>query len=179
MDMERVNNIMARKKTEPLENTQKETKEKLKKPGKEKKEKTVEKKPKKYREKLSEKEKAFCRAYIKDGNGTQAVKKAGYKYKTENAAGNAAYCLLRKPQIQAEIARLNEKKEVHAIATAQEVMEFFTRCMLGEEKDQFGLDISAADKIKAAQELAKRTIDIDNRIKGIPDQTVSIKLEWQ
>lgn len=170
---------MARKKTEPLENTQEETKEKLKKPGKEKKEKTVEKKPKKYREKLSEKEKAFCRAYIKDGNGTQAVYKAGYKCKNDNSASSRANQILRKLEVQVEIQRLNEKKEAHAIATAQEVMEFFTRCMLGQEKDQFGLDISAADKIKAAQELAKRTVDIDNRVKGVPDQSVSIKVDWR
>ena len=35
-----------------------------------------------------------------------------------------------------------------------------------------------ADRIKAAQELAKRTVDIDNRIKGIADNTIEIKLDW-
>ena len=87
--------------------------------------------------------------------------------------------LLKKPQIQLEIKRLNEKKERAAIMSAQEVMEHFTAIARGEEKDQFGLDISANDRLKALAELAKRTIDIDNRIKGVPDQNVSIKVNWK
>ena len=50
--------------------------------------------------------------------------------------------------------------------------------MRGEIKDQFGLDASLNDRTKAAQELAKRTVDVENRIKGVPDTQISIKLDW-
>ena len=129
--------------------------------------------------KLTIKEKAFCREYAKSGNGTQAVYKAGYKYKNDNTAGNAACLLLKKPKIQSEIKRLTEQKEKKSIMSAQEVMEMFTKIANGEIKDQFGLDASLNDRIKALQELAKRTIDIENRIKGTPDGVINIKLDWK
>ena len=142
--------------------------------------KTVKKNSKKQTDRpLTIKEKAFCREYVKCGVKIEAVKKAGYKAKDSNTASTIAARLIHRDTIQAEIGRLLEKRETKAIATADDVMRFFTRCMNGEEKDQFGLDISAADKIKAAQELAKRTIDIDNRIKGTPDNVVSIKVDWR
>ena len=66
-----------------------------------------------------------------------------------------------------------------SIASAQEVMEYFTRVMKGEEKDQFGLDAPLSERTRAAQELAKRTVDIENRIQGRADNVIEIKLDWQ
>ena len=71
------------------------------------------------------------------------------------------------------------KKEEKHIATAQEVMQFFTDMMEGKIKDQFGLDASNSDKIKAAQEIAKRTVDIENRANGTADKVVQIALDWR
>ena len=51
--------------------------------------------------------------------------------------------------------------------------------MNGEEKDQFGLDISASDRLRAAQELAKRTIDLDNKLAGQADNKIEISLKWE
>ena len=129
--------------------------------------------------KLTIKEQAFCREYAKSGNGLQSLRKAGYNYKTDNSATSAASQLLRKERIQNEIARLMQKKEEHAVMSAQEVMEMFTKIANGEIKDQFGLDASLNDRIKALQELAKRTIDIENRMKGTPDGVINIKLDWK
>lgn len=134
-------------------------------------------KPKK--EKLTEKEKAFCREYIKTGNGTQAIIKAGYKVKDEHSAGTISTRLLRKVVVHDEIARLSEKKEKKAIMDAQEVMELFSAIARGEVKDQFGLDATLADRLKAMNEIAKRTVDIDNRIKGVPDNSIMIKVDWK
>ena len=69
--------------------------------------------------------------------------------------------------------------EKQTMASAQEVMEYFTAVMRGELKDQFGLDASLSDRTKAAQELAKRTVDIENREKGKADSLVEIKLNWR
>ena len=53
--------------------------------------------------------------------------------------------------------------------------------MNGEEKDQFGLDAPLSERIKAGQELAKRTVDIANKIAGVTqgENEVTIKLDWE
>ena len=51
--------------------------------------------------------------------------------------------------------------EEKRIATGDEVMMFFTAVMNGEIKDAFGLDASLQDRLNAAKELAKRTVDIN------------------
>ena len=66
----------------------------------------------------------------------------------------------------------------HDVADATEVMMYFTQVMRGELKDQFGLDASLSDRTTAAKELAKRTIDMENRMAGKPDAVVSINLNW-
>ena len=81
--------------------------------------------------------------------------------------------------VRSEIDRLSKKREEKAIADAADVMTFLTKVMNGEVQDQFGLDASLNDRIKAAQELAKRTVDIENRIKGVPDNQINIKIDWK
>lgn len=55
---------------------------------------------------LTLKEQVFCREYIKDENGTRAAKAASYAAKT---AAVTASKLLKKPNIQKELANLAEK----------------------------------------------------------------------
>lgn len=129
--------------------------------------------------KLTQKEQAFINAYMEHGNGTRASKEAGYtSYKTDGSHAVNANRLLKNSKIAEEIKRRQEAAKKSSIATAQEVMEYFTRVMNGEEKDQFGLDAPLGERTKAAQELAKRTIDLENRLAGKPDGVVSIKLDW-
>lgn len=133
-------------------------------------------------EHLTPLEKRFCQYYVKTSKIGQSVMDAGYNVSNLGVAGNIGTDLLKKPKVRNEIARLQQEGDCDAIATAQQVMEFFTRIMNGEEKDQFGLEISAADRLKAAMELAKRTVDLDNKIKlaqqGAEDNTITIKLDW-
>ena len=125
--------------------------------------------------KLSPRQKKFCKLYVKYGNITKAALEAGYKKTT---AVNQGSRLLSKVEIQEEIARINKPKEEKQIADAQEVMDFYTRAMRGEIKDQFGLDATLGDRIKAANELAKRTVDIDNRVEGKADNLIKIQFDW-
>ena len=53
--------------------------------------------------KLTAKQKRFCEEYMKDLNATQAAIRAGYSKKT---AGEIGYEHLKKPEIQAYIAKL-------------------------------------------------------------------------
>ena len=133
------------------------------------------KKPKSKSRGLTEQQKIFCREYVKTGNGQQSAIKAGYK---ETTARHQASQLLTRQHIKDEITRLNQRKENKAIMDAQEVMELFSAVARGEIKDQFGLDASLADRLKAMNEIAKRTVDIENRIKGTPDNVINIKIDW-
>lgn len=127
--------------------------------------------------KLTEKQQKFILEYIKTGNAVQSYIAAGYQARYMESAASASR-LLKNVKIQSEISRLKKEEFQKNVASSEEVMDFFSRVMRGEVKDQFGLETSVADRIKAAQELAKRTVDIDNRIKGIADNTIEIKLDW-
>ena len=124
---------------------------------------------------LNQKQKLFCLEYAKTGNGQQSAAKAGY---AEKSARQTATKLLTKTNIKAEITRLTSAKEKKAIMDAQEVMELYSAIARGEVKDQFGLEASLTDRLKAMSELAKRTVDIENRQKGNADAVVNIKLDW-
>lgn len=126
--------------------------------------------------KLSPKQQAFCEYYLESSNATQAAIKAGY---SEKGVRVTASHLLTNINIQEEISRLREEMHNENIASAQEVMEYFSKVMRGEIKDQFGLDAPLSERTKAAQELAKRTVDLDNRAQGkATDAVVQIKLDW-
>lgn len=116
-------------------------------------------------------EERFVAEYIKSGNIKKAAELSGYE--------GSGSTLLQKPNVQKRIRKVMRKLEKETTATAEEVMQYFTAVMRGEVSDQFGLDASLADRTKAAQELAKRTIDIENREKGKADASVEIKLNWK
>lgn len=131
---------------------------------------------------LNKRQKDFCIYYVETGNALDSYRRAGYSGKTDNTAGSVALRMLQNPMIKEEIDRLMKpklKEQENHIATAQEVMQFFSDMMAGKIKDQFGLDASNADRIKAAQEIAKRTVDLDNRASGKADNLVQIKLDWR
>ena len=103
----------------------------------------------------------FISLYIETGNGTQSVKEAGYKTKT---APQQAQALLNKDYISEEINYRLEEITAKKKATSQEIYEYFTRVMRGEEKESDGSPPPIAERTKAAQELAKRIIDIPNKL---------------
>lgn len=115
-------------------------------------------------DKLTPKQKAFADNYIISGNATEAAIKAGYSKKNARQIGSEN---LTKLDIAEYIKQRTAPTEQKRIASGNEVLQFFTRVMNGEEKDAFGLDASLDTKIKAAVELAKRTCDIkDNKADG-------------
>lgn len=95
----------------------------------------------------------FADEYIRNGgNGTQAAIFAGYKEKT---AGQQACRMLKDVNISEYIAKRQAEIDSVNIASLKEIQEFRTRVLRGEEKDQFGLDVSIADRHKAAADLEK------------------------
>lgn len=124
---------------------------------------------------LTVKEAKFIDLYIELGNGVEAVRQAGYNSKSPRQYANV---LLSKDYIAGEIKFRTDQLHTSKIATAQEVMEYFTAVMKGEIKDQFGLEAPLSERTRAAQELARRTVDIENRANGKADAEVKITLNW-
>lgn len=127
---------------------------------------------------LSPNEDKFINLYLELGNGQQAVIKAGFKSKSPQMY---AHRMLSKSYILEEIKFRRDQAYAESQATAAEVMDFYARVMRGEVKDQFGLETPVSERLKAADALAKRTIDIDNRMAGKKDMStpdISIKLDW-
>lgn len=108
--------------------------------------------------KLKPRWKAFADSFIESGNMTDAAIKAGY---SEKYARAQSYKLLENVCIAEYIAERTRPTEEKRIASGDEVMEYLSKVMRGEIKDQFGLEASLADRTKAAVELAKRTVDIE------------------
>lgn len=111
---------------------------------------------------LTEKERIFADEYIKTTNATQSAIKAGY---AENSASVTGSKMLRKPKVRKYIDNVMEKRSKNTIATADEVLEYLTKVMNGEEKDAFGLDASIADRTKAAELLGKRHMLFTDKVK--------------
>ena len=54
--------------------------------------------------------------------------------------------MLENEGVKAYIARMQEEEDSKSIASLREIQEFRTRIVRGEEKDQFGLDVSLSDR---------------------------------
>ena len=114
--------------------------------------------------KLTLKQKKFADEYIISGNATQAAIEAGYSKKTAYQTGAEN---LRKPQIKSYIDERLKVIESKKTATHQEVIEYLTSVMRGEQREQtlIGMgqgfqettyiDVSAKDRLKAADILNK------------------------
>lgn len=102
---------------------------------------------------LNERQKAFADYYLECGNASEAARRAGYK---PEYAGSNADKLLKNTKISDYIAQRLEKASEKRIASADEVLEFFSAVMRGEVKDQFGLETSVDTRISAGKELMKR-----------------------
>ena len=126
---------------------------------------------------LTPKESKFIDEYVKTGNATEAVREAGYKVKALRQYGTK---LLSKDYVKSEIDYRLAQHKAESIAEADEIFQYFTSVMRGEIKDQFGLEASLGERTKAAQELAKRKIDIPARVASGANQTaeVRITLDW-
>ena len=113
-------------------------------------------------QKLTKKERIFTDEYVKTTNGTQSAITAGYSEKTASVTASK---MLRKPKVRQYIDAIMDERSKDTIATADEVLEYLTRVVRGEEKDAFGLDVSVADKTKAAELLGKRHMLFTDKVK--------------
>ena len=127
-------------------------------------------------EKLTPKQKRFCEEYLKSGNATDAAKKAGYKEKAAHSVGAEN---LRKPAISSYIKRRLDEQEAAQVADSNEILRFYTAVMRGEVKDQFGMDASLSDRLKAGDSLMKRYAAASDRNRTTMEKLDSMLKEFQ
>lgn len=136
--------------------------------------------------KLKPKQRAFADYYIELGNATKAALKAGY---SKSYANSHSYKLLENIELKNYIDHRMKQIEDKRIAKADEVLQYLTKVIRGEETEQVVVtenigdfmseartmdkEISAKDRIKAAELLGKRyrlfvdKIENEHKIEGI------------
>ena len=112
--------------------------------------------------KLTAKQRLFADEYIKGGNATQSAIKAGYNVKSARVIGAQNLSKLNvKSYIDAKVAEI----ESHKIADAKEVLQYLTRVLRGEEKEEIPDNVNGGtikrpplikDRTVAAREIMKR-----------------------
>lgn len=102
---------------------------------------------------LTDKQKAFAREYVIDGDASKAARRSGYSEKTAAAQG---FELLRNPLVKAEIARLTDAKVERASIAADEIVEQLANIVraditdvvswgMAEVEDDEGLPVTMPD----------------------------------
>lgn len=112
---------------------------------------------------MIERHKRFCDEYLIDCNGARAYKAVYGDCENQSAAAKANK-LLRRNDIKEHIQKRLEDIASEKIATADEVMQYLTSVMRGEHTEYLlaasgqptEIDVTAKDRIKCAELLAKR-----------------------
>ncbi len=125
---------------------------------------------------LTKKQKDFADFYLQLGNATEAAKKAGYSEKTARQMGTEN---LTKPSINAYISERLAEIDSKSIADIKEVLQFYTGVMRGEVKDQFGLDVSVSDRLKAGDSLMRRYAAGAEKNKGTMEKLDNLLKEFK
>lgn len=112
--------------------------------------------------KLTEKQKRFADYYIETGNITEAAVKAGYSKKTARVIGQEN---LLKPAIKDYIDEKLEAMQDERTASAKEVLEFLTKSMRGEIKEEVVVVEGTGDGTSEARTV-KKQIGLRDRIKS-------------
>ena len=98
------------------------------------------------KQKFTQKQRAFVEHYLKCGNAAEAARLAGYSQKTARSIGEEN---LTKPDIRQLINEKIAQAEAERIASAEEVLEYFTRIMRNKA-------VPISERSRAAEALGKR-----------------------
>lgn len=113
---------------------------------------------------MTDKQQIFADEWLKDMNGGRAYKVAYPRVKKDATARANASRLLTNANIKAYIDEQLEKMRNERTADAQEVIEYLTSVMRGEQTETVAtskglfreVEVGAKDRIKAAELIGKR-----------------------
>lgn len=109
------------------------------------------------KDKLTDKQKLFCKYYLRDFNGSRAARDAGYSVKTADRIANEN---LGKPEIQKEIERQRQNRNDEAGLEALDVVNELKKIGFIKSEDGiegYTMEFDSKDKIKALEMLARHT----------------------
>ena len=116
---------------------------------------------------LSAKEAKFICLFIANGDVNKSLREANLSMRS----------IAGKDYITDEITYRLDRLKKQSIADADEIMQYFTKVMRGEVRDQFGLDAPLSERTAAARELAKRIVDIEDDVDtAVPE--IKVTLNW-
>ena len=145
---------------------------------------------------ITKKQSKFIDIFMNTNNLTQAYKEACFKInytpeilalpegkkkeqRKDHYVRDRAREVNQLPSVQAELRKRLEIRRLEDSARAGEVMFFLSEVMRGNIKDQFGLDAPLSERTRAAVELAKRTIDLENKLNGKEtNPNIQISINW-
>lgn len=117
---------------------------------------------------MTAKQQIFADEYLKDLNGTRAYKAAYTNVKKDSVASANAVRLLGNAKVKSYIDEQLEKMHNERTADAQEVLEYLTSVMRGQQIEEVlrgvgmgeqmktNIEVGAKDRLKAAELLGKR-----------------------
>lgn len=116
---------------------------------------------------LSAKEAKFISLFVANGDVNKSLREANMTMRS----------IAGKDYITDEITYRLDLLKKESIADADEIMQYFTKVMRGEVRDQFGLDAPLSERTAAARELAKRIVDVvDDVDTSVPE--IKVTLDW-
>ena len=137
---------------------------------------------------LTEKQKAFCDYYIETLNATESYKRAYPNVTKQRTAESAGNRLLSNVEVKNYIDNKLKEMQSNRIAKAEEVLEYLTKVIRNEEKEEVVVtvnvgdfqteikkvkkELSAKDKIKAAELLGKRYRLFTDKVEADVNQVV-------
>jgi len=107
---------------------------------------------------MTDKQKRFCEEYIIDCNATQAAIRAGYSEATANEAGSR---LLANVNIRAYIDELLADMKKSSIASAEDVLEYLTSVMRGQNESEIVVVLGKGEGLSVAERMSKKPAETD------------------
>ena len=122
---------------------------------------------------MNEKHKKFADYYIETLDIAASYKRAytDKKLSTEVASANGCR-LLKNAKVKEYIEKRLESKDKERIASQDEVLEFLTKTMRGEVKDQLGLETPVKERVRSAELLGKRYEIFTEKVKVSETPTI-------
>ncbi len=135
---------------------------------------------------MTPKQKRFCDEYLIDLNATQAAIRAGYSKKTAQAIGTEN---LTKPLLKEYIENRMAEKESELIAGQDEVLQYLTAVMRGEDKEERLTTntlgevetietVVQGNRLKAAEMLGKRYGLFTEKVEQNVDMDLNINIDY-
>lgn len=123
---------------------------------------------------FTHKEEAFINAFLSGATQSEAVRQAGYKTKNVSALATQ---ILNRPHVKAEIQMRMKEAHKKGVMDSEEIMLLWSNIARGNVKDDLGFEPPFADRLKALSEIAKRTIDVEQRGKNGGEIKVTLSFD--